>query len=121
MLQIVRSAAELADIIHRVTDTFPEEEQYVMVPVLRDAALSVLEYASLGMARYDTPYRYVLLSKALMSLNELSSHFILCKNIGVMSRQRYKELVDTGATLRDQIMNVMKDIGHVDPDEPSPF
>ena len=46
MLQMVRTAAELADAIFRLTANFPPEEQYVMVPMLRDTSLTILEYAS---------------------------------------------------------------------------
>jgi four helix bundle protein len=121
MLQMVRSAAELADAIFRLTENFPPEEQYVMVPTLRDTSLTILEYASLGMARYDSPYRYILLSRALVSLNELSSHFVLCKRIGLMSRDSYKELTDTAMTLRDQLLSAIQSVGQADPDLTPPF
>jgi len=112
MLQLIRSAAELARLINRLTENFPPEEQYVMVPMLRDTALTVLEYAALGMARYDIPDRCMLLSRALVSLNELSSHFILCKTIGVMSPSTYQEILDSADLLRSQLMAALKSVGH---------
>jgi len=73
------------------------------------------------MARYDSPYRYILLSRALITLNELISHFVLCKRFGLMHRNAYNELVETAEALREQLMSAIKSVGQLDPDIPPPF
>ena len=92
MLRTVKSASEIVCLITRLTDRFPEEEQYVMVPVLRDTALTILENTAIGMARLDHGYRYIALTNAITALGNLNSKFILCKRIAVMTDKDIDDL-----------------------------
>ncbi|HDS29618.1 MAG TPA: four helix bundle protein, partial [Firmicutes bacterium] len=49
---ILTLATDFATDLFRRTASFPPEEQFVTVPMLRDDALSVIENTALGMAGY---------------------------------------------------------------------
>ncbi len=108
MLTIVRTAAELTLAVNEEIAAFPEEERYVMVPMIRDSALSVLENSALGMARFEVPYRYALLTRALTSLNELSSHFVVCKRVGLVSQQEHDALKQKAESMGRQLAAALK-------------
>ncbi len=121
MLQIVRTAAELVDQVNVLTRNFPPEEEYVTVPLLRDHALNILENSALGMARFDVSYRYIYLTRAVMSLNELQKHLTLCKSFALMSPEDFNELVVASTVLKSQLDIALKQLEIIDTDDPFQF
>jgi len=108
MFQLVSSAADFADLIFNVTGTFPEEEKYITVPIIRDHALNILENTALGMARLDVSYRYICLSRAMMFLNEIHKHFIICKTIALVDKDTFDDMVTAEHILRSRLTEAIK-------------
>ncbi len=108
MLELVRSAADLANTIFRLTDKFPKEEKYILVPVLRDKSLAIIENVALGMARFNPSYRLIFLTRALKVLNELESQFVICKTLSVVTPADYNELKESAESLRNMLHHAVK-------------
>lgn len=101
--QVLRLAGDFAATVFMWTARLPEDERYMMVPMLRDAALSMLENASLGLARYSPTDRYRLLSRAQTSLEELHSRLSLCKVIGLLLPKDEAAFQDKYSALRNHL------------------
>jgi len=121
MFQVVGAAADFAELIYRVTGMFPAEERYITVPLLRDHALVILENASLGMARFDISYRYIYITRAIMSLNDIHAHFIFCKTMALLDQGLFNELVTAENILRSRLNEALKLVDQTDPFAQDPF
>jgi len=121
MLRTVKSASELVTSVSRLTRRFPAEEQYVMVPMLRDIALTILENTALGMARLEHGSRYIALANAIASLNELISRFTLIKAIADLSDEDLKDVKLKCDVLRHQLDVAVKNTEFVITEPPNRY
>jgi four helix bundle protein len=108
-MEIVLEATELTGEVYRFTDEFPDEEKYLMIPVLRDNVLTILENTFLGISKTDISGKLQLLSKAVLSLNELNNRFILCKTVGLVTSTQHNSIHEKTGRLRKLLLYVMNE------------
>ena len=114
MLEVVRTAGELAVDVNILTAKFPPEDQHVMVPILRDHALTVIEQIALGTAQYRSDYRLNLLRGAITSLKGLSSRLALCRSIGLVPTDKHALLDHKISTLSKLLAEAIESIRQSD-------
>jgi len=116
MLQLVKTASEITSATCTLTRNFPEDEQYILVPTVRDHCFSILENASLGMARFDVASRQNFLTQAIIGIGELKASYNLCKSLDLISSDQHHALIEKTQVLRDQIKMAQDYIATLPPD-----
>ena len=83
-LRVWQEAITLAELIYRVTRTFPKEEMFGLTSQMRRAATSVAANIAEGYGRENTGSYIQFLRIAQGSLKELETHTILSCRIGIL-------------------------------------
>ncbi len=106
--QLVSLASEFATELFRRTASFPNEERYVMIPMLRDDALSVIEHTALGMAGYHPIDRFRLLMHARQALEELNGRLSVCRTIELLDSVDFHALHLKYEALHKQLVSIIE-------------
>jgi four helix bundle protein len=106
--QLLTLATDLASEVFRRTASFPQEEQYVMVPMLRDDALSVIENTALGMAGYHPIDRFRLLIRSRQALEDLHGRLVMCRTINLLSPADLYSLETKYDALHKQLVSIIE-------------
>jgi len=80
-LEVWRKAVKLAASVYKRTDKFPTPENYVLIPQIRKAAVSVPANIAEGWGRGSTKEYVQFLLIARGSLMELLSHFAVAHEL----------------------------------------
>ena len=81
-LQIWQKGILLAQMVYKLTATFPAEERYGLVAQMRRAAVSIPSNIAEGQARQGTKEFLQFLSHANGSLAELETQLVLTQKLG---------------------------------------
>jgi four helix bundle protein len=92
-LKVWQRAHALVLEIHRLAITFPREEQYVLTPQLRRAAISVPSNIAEGSKRRSNPEYAHHLNIAEGSLAETEYLLVLARDLGYATRERVDGLL----------------------------
>ena len=76
--------------IYKETRTFPKDEQYILVPQIRRAAVSIPSNAAEGYGRKTTKEYIQFLYIAYGSLCELETQILLSSDLGYLGEDRYR-------------------------------
>ncbi|MFH1676177.1 MAG: four helix bundle protein [bacterium] len=106
----LRSAGEMLVSVYGLTERFPPEEKYVMVPLLRDTALSVFEDISFGLAGIHPNHRMQFLLRTRRHLEELHARFALCHSLGLLNDGTYSEFMNRYSLFRSELSELLKDL-----------
>jgi len=87
-----QKAYKLALDTYRLTDGFPKKEQYILVPQIRRAAISVSGNIAEGYERGHRKEYVQFLMIARGSLSELETYFLLAKDLGYMHESNYDNI-----------------------------
>ena len=115
----LRSAGELVVDVYDLTERFPPEEKFVMVPLLRDTALSVFENISLGLAGFHPNQRMQLLLRTRRHLEELHARFALCHKLGLINDGTYSDFMGRYGQFRYELSELLKDMRSRTPKPPA--
>ena len=80
-LEVWRKAVKLAALLYKRTEKFPTSENYVLIPQIRKAAVSVPANIAEGWGRGSTKEYVQFLLIARGSLMELLSHFAVAHEL----------------------------------------
>jgi four helix bundle protein len=94
-----RKAMELVTEIYRATRLFPRDELYGLTNQLRRAAVSVPSNIAEGQARFSRKEFHHFLSHARGSLVEIETQLTIAQNLGYLSPQSTRPLLDQAAEL----------------------
>jgi four helix bundle protein len=94
-----RKAMDLVTEIYRVTRSFPREELYGLTNQLRRAAVSVPSNIAEGQARFSQKEFHHFLGHARGSLVEIETQLVIAQNLGYLSPQQTRPLLDKAAEL----------------------
>ena len=83
--QLVSLATDFATEVFRRTSSFPKEERYVTIPMLREDALAMIEHTALGMAGYHPIDRFRLLIRARKASEDLYGRLVMCRTIDLLT------------------------------------
>ena len=91
-LAVWQRAHELTLDVHRVTRAYPAEERYGLISQTRRAAASVPANIAEGCGKGTMPELRHSVDLAGGSLNELEYWFLLGRDLGLLSANRYEDL-----------------------------
>jgi hypothetical protein len=85
-LKILTAASKLVIELRRLTNVLPPEEDFMLVPVMRDEVLGILENIALGSAGFNPVDRYRFLMAAKHYIDSLHSRIVLCRATGLFTK-----------------------------------
>lgn len=102
-LNVWKEGHKLVLIIYKLTRNFPKEETYSIVDQMRRAAASVTANIAEGFGRqtYKEKVQFYYVAKG--SLSELKNFILIAKDVGYLSDENFKLLVEQ-ANVVDQIL-----------------
>jgi four helix bundle protein len=83
-LVVWQQAMELVKDVHRITNEFPRDEQFILTSQMRRSAISVPSNIAEGSARSSDREKTNFLNIARGSLSELDTQMELCRSLGYL-------------------------------------
>jgi four helix bundle protein len=87
-------AHKLVIVTYKITDDFPKNEQFCLVPQMRRSAISIAANIAEGFKRKSSKDSDHFYNIAGASLEELKYYFILSKDLGYLNNKQYSDLID---------------------------
>lgn len=102
-LIVWRKGHELVVMVYNITKNFPKKETYSLIDQMRRAAASITANIAEGFGRhsYKEKVQFYYLSKG--SLLELENFILIAKDVGYLSDEDFKSLVEKARTV-DQLL-----------------
>ena len=91
-LIVWQKAYQLALNIYEVSRDFPKQEQYALTSQMQRSAISISANISEGYERQHRKEYVQFLSIARGSLGELETYLMFARDLGYISKEKYKEL-----------------------------
>ena len=109
-LKVWQRGMELAELVHRVTAGFPQEELYGLVSQMRRSAVSIPSNIAEGYGRGGNDYaRFVSIGYG--SLLELETQIELAHRFGYLDATRNRDLLQVCAELGKMLNGLRKSLG----------
>jgi len=93
-LDVWKRAHELVKLTYKLTQSFPKDERYVLVPQMRRAAISITSNIAEGFGRRTLKDKTHFYTIAAGSLIELINQMILAKDLGYVSLVSFEQFDD---------------------------
>ena len=91
-LLVWQKSYKLCLLIYKVSKIFPKDEQYILVPQIRRAAVSIPSNAAEGYGRKTTKEYIQFLYIAYGSLCELETQILLANDLGYLDADKFKDI-----------------------------
>src|SRR4249919_2376645 len=91
-LETWKKAIEFADVVYRVTRTFPDDERFGLTSQMRRAAVSISSNIAEGSSRFSKIDFARFLEIATGSVFEVVSQSFISRNQGFISEEDFKKL-----------------------------
>ncbi len=102
-LNVWKEGHKLVIMVYKITKSFPKEETYSLIDQMRRAAASITANIAEGFGRqtYKEKVQFYYMAKG--SLSELKNFILIAKDIGYLSVDQLRQLVEQ-ANIADQIL-----------------
>ena len=91
-LLVWQKSYKLCLLIYKVSKIFPKDEQYILVPQIRRAAVSIPSNAAEGYGRKTTKEYIQFLYIAYGSLCELETQILLANDLGYLDADKFRDI-----------------------------
>jgi four helix bundle protein len=109
-LRVWQEAMSLAELIYRITRTFPKEEMFGLTSQMRRAATSVAANIAEGYGRENTGSYIQFLRIAQGSLKELETHTILSCRIGILDTPIQDEILSKTSIVGKMLWSLIRSL-----------
>jgi len=110
-LEVFKSAHSLVLDIYKLTENFPQEERFGLVPQVRRSAYSIPMNLIEGSNRLNTKEYRRFVGIARGSAGEISYQILLAKDLGYISEEIYSELRNRYEIVIKMLTNLAKSLG----------
>jgi four helix bundle protein len=93
-LVVWQKGHKLALAIYEITRSFPKRESYGLVDQMRRCAVSITSNIAEGFSRQGKKEKRQFYFTSKGSLTELQNQLLLAKDIGYLSKDRFREIAD---------------------------
>jgi len=107
-LDVFKIAYQLVLKIYKITSNYPKDEIYGLISQMRRSAISIVSNLSEGGARITNGEQKQFLSIARGSLVELRTQVWLSRDIGLIDREKSKEILDEIERVKMMINGLLK-------------
>jgi four helix bundle protein len=99
--------------VYKVTQDFPEEEEFGLILQMRKAAVGVPAQIANGFERRNIVAKLALYREARASVEELRYYFILCRDLGYTLN--FDQFAEQGEQLARMVGGLVGSIARLDP------
>ncbi|WP_209331178.1 four helix bundle protein [Lunatimonas salinarum] len=107
-LEIWKRGIELAALIYRITDSFPEKERFGLSLQIRRSSVSVPSNIAEGSGRSSERWFLHFLNISYASLNELETQLIIANRVGYLSETEFEMLSSEVSQLQKMIFKLIQ-------------
>ncbi len=93
-LEVWQKAIGFADLIYRLTGSFPDDERFGLTTQMRRAAVSISSNVAEGSSRSSRPDFSRFIEIATGSIFEVASQSTIARNQGFLSEESYRKIYD---------------------------
>lgn len=101
---------ELTLDVYRLTRSFPKTESYGLTAQIRRSAVSIPANIAEGAGRSSRKDYARFLDIALGSANELESHLLLAKDLGLLSTDNLRTLIESDIEIRRMLLKLRRSV-----------
>jgi four helix bundle protein len=94
--------------IYKMTKNFPKEEVFGLCNQLRRAAVSITSNIAEGFSRNSLKEKVQFYSMAKASNTELQNQLLITKDVGYLSREKFKELEEQSIRVNKLISGLIR-------------
>ena len=105
---------ELTLDVYRLTRSFPKTESYGLTAQIRRSAVSIPANIAEGAGRSSRKDYARFLDIALGSANELESHLLLAKDLGLLSTDNLRRLIESDIEIRRMLLKLRRSVSASD-------
>ena len=107
-LDIWKMSMELVQVIYKLTENFPKNEQFGLTSQLRRAAISIPSNIAEGSARNGNKEFIQFCYISLGSLSELETQIIIASNLNFIQKIQSNEILNNIELIRKKLLNFIK-------------
>lgn len=93
-LEVYKEGKNLVKMVYKMLEKFPKEEQYALCDQLRRAVISVPSNIAEGLGRYSSKEQIHFFEIAYGSLREVDCQMDLAHDLGYITAEEVREVVD---------------------------
>ena len=93
-LEVYKEGKNLVKMVYKLLEKFPKEEQYALCDQLRRAVISVPSNIAEGLGRYSSKEQIHFFEIAYGSLREVDCQMDLAHDLGYITAEEVREVVD---------------------------
>lgn len=93
-LEVYKEGKNLVKMVYKMLEKFPKEEQYALCDQLRRAVISVPSNIAEGLERYSSKEQIHFFEIAYGSLREVDCQMDLAHDLGYITAEEVREVVD---------------------------
>lgn len=105
-LDIWKKSIDIVTIIYKITEKFPQNEQYGLTSQIRRSAVSIPSNIAEGCARFSDKDTLNFLSIAVGSIAELQTQLLIAKNLQYIENS--DKITDELEIIKKMILNLSK-------------
>ena len=94
--------------IYKMTKSFPKEEMFGLSNQLRRAAVSITSNIAEGFSRKSLKEKMWFYSMAKASNTELQNQLLIARDVGYLSREKFKELEEQSIRVNKLISGLIR-------------
>jgi len=103
-----KEAHKLALLVYKLTDSFPNKEQYSLTSQMRRAGVSITSNIAEGFSRFTASDRVHFYVMAQGSLTELQSQTIIARDLGYIELVKYEESANLSLVVHKLLTGLIK-------------
>ncbi len=107
-LRVWREGHQFVLEIYKLTRDFPKEEMFGLTMQLRRAAVSFTSNIAEGFSRFSYKEKSRFYSMSLGSLTEAQNQLLVARDIGFVSKEKFRELASETITLNKMTNGLIK-------------
>ena len=109
-LDVWQRGMNLAELVYRLTKTFPKEEMFGMTSQMRRASSSIPANIAEGWGRQGNKEFQQFLRIAQGSLRELETHLLLSQRVELTTREKIDPLLTEATILGKQLVTLQRSL-----------
>lgn len=107
-LTVWKEGHKLVLMVYKETNTFPKEEMYSLIDQLRRAVISITSNIAEGFGRHSYKEKIQFYYMSSGSLSEARNQFIIAKDLGYISQEKYLMLENQAETVSKLLFGIIR-------------
>ena len=105
-----RESHKLVLLIYKLTDKFPNKEDYALTSQMRRASVSVSSNIAEGFSRRGKKEKVLFYSMSLGSVTELQSQLLVARDVEYINTEEYKLSIDQTVVVHKLVNGLIKGV-----------